>query len=103
MERRDELLKLFEGADDQKHIVEPLIDDIIFLESQLSRLRALPQIEVSRKDPAKQRQTEAAKLYIKFFQQYNQAVKTLSGILRKEGIEEESPLRAFLASRREPS
>ena len=51
------------------------------------------------KNPANQRQTEAAKQYVKLFQQYNQAVKTLCTILRKDSGDEESPLRAYLRMR----
>ena len=101
--RRQELLAVFKGSDEQKRIVEPMIDDIVFLEARLEELRRLPQIIVSKKNPAQQRQTEAAKQYIKLFQQYNQAIKTLTGILRKDGSEEESPLRAYLKARGERS
>lgn len=98
-ERRKELLKIFEGADDQRKIAAPLIEDVVFLERRLEELRRLPQIEVNKKNPANQRQTEAAKQYVKLFQQYNQAVKTLCTILRKDSGDEESPLRAYLRMR----
>lgn len=98
-ERKAELLRIFSSMEDQKDIILPMIDDVVFLEEQLMALRKLPQIRVHPEYPDIQKQTEAAKLYVKLFQQYNQAIKTLTGILRKDAAEEESPLRAFLKSR----
>lgn len=100
MTRKEELLAIFDQVEDAKGIIRPMIDDVLFLEEHLERLRQLPQIEVHPKHPTMQRQTEAAKQYIKYFQQYNNAIKTLTGILRKDAAEEESPLRAFLQERK---
>lgn len=94
--RKAELLRIFDGMEDQKEIILPMIDDVVFLEEQLQMLRKLPQIRVHPDYPDIQKQTESAKLYIKLFQQYNQAIKTLTGILRKDAVEEESPLREYL-------
>lgn len=100
MTRKEELLAIFDKLEGEKAVVLPLIDDVVFLEQHLQKLRTLPQIEVNKRTGA-QRQTEAAKQYVKFFQQYNQAIKTLTGILRKDAAEEVSPLRAFLESRKQ--
>lgn len=99
MSRKDELLKVFEGVDDAKDVILPLIDDVVFLEGQLDKLRKLPFIRVSSKDPAIQKATPASKLYKEMLQQYGQCIKILTGVLRKDGTEEESPLRAYLKSR----
>ncbi len=96
VKRKAELLRIFDGMEDQKEIILPMIDDVVFLEEQLMMLRKLPQIRVHPDYPDIQKQTESAKLYIKLFQQYNQAIKTLTGILRKDAVEEESPLREYL-------
>lgn len=95
-ERKQELLKVFEGADEQKDIVYPLIDEIVFLEEQLEDLRQLPMIIINKNNPSQQKPTTASRQYKDFLQQYNNCIKTLSGILRKSQGEEESPLREFL-------
>lgn len=93
--RKEQLEALFEGTD-QREIVLPMIEDIIFLEEQLTELRKLPFIKVKPDDPNIQKATPAAKQYKELLQQYNNCIKILSGILRKEAVEEESPLRAYL-------
>jgi len=94
--RKEELLKVFEGADEQKDIVYPLIDEIVFLEEQLEDLRELPMIIINKNNPSQQKPTTASRQYKDFLQQYNNCIKTLAGILRKSQSEEESPLREFL-------
>lgn len=100
MERKDELLKIFAQVDDAKGIILPLIDDVVFIEQQLSELRKLPFIKVHPQYPDIQKPTPAAKQYKELLQQYNNCIKILTGILRKDTPEEESPLRAFLNSRK---
>ena len=95
MGRREELLKLV--GDDPFLIRE--VEEMVFLEEQLDKLRALPQIEVNPKNPAQQRATVAAKEYIKYLQQYNQVVKILTRATGSSDQEEDSPLRAWLKSR----
>lgn len=95
MGRREELLKLV--GDDPFLIRE--VEEMAFLEEQLDKLRALPQIEVNPKNPAQQRATVAAKEYIKYLQQYNQVVKILTRVTGSSDQEEDSPLRAWLKSR----
>lgn len=95
MGRREELLKLV--GDDPFLIRE--VEEMVFLEEQLDKLRALPQIEVNPKNPAQQRATVAAKEYIKYLQQYNQVVKILTRATGSSDQEEDSPLRVWLKSR----
>lgn len=95
MGRREELLKLV--GDDPFLVRE--VEEMVFLEEQLDKLRALPQIEVNPKNPAQQRATVAAKEYIKYLQQYNQVVKILTRATGSSDQEEDSPLRAWLKSR----
>lgn len=99
--RKEELLKVFDQVDDEKSIVAPLIDDVVFLEEQLQELRKLPFIRVSKQDPSLQKATPAAKQYKELLQQYNNCIKILTGILRKDSAEEDSPLREFLKTRKE--
>ena len=98
--RKQELLQVFDQMDDQKGIIAPLIDDVVFLEDQLQDLRRLPFIRVNPSDPSQQKATPAAKQYKELLQQYNNCIKILTGILRKDAAEEESPLRAFLNARK---
>lgn len=99
--RKDELLKIFDQIEDTKDIILPMIDDVVFLEDQLQELRKLPFIRVNPQDPSMQKPTPAAKQYKELLQQYNNCIKILTGILRKDAPEEDSPLRAFLNARKE--
>lgn len=101
MSRKSELLKVFEQVEDSKEVIIPLIDDVVFLEEQLQKLRKLPFLRVNPKDPSMQKATPAAKQYKELLQQYNNCIKILTGVLRKDVAEEDSPLRAFLQARKE--
>lgn len=100
MNRKDELIHIFDQIDDAKGVILPLIDDVVFLEEQLQELRQLPFIRVNPKNRADQKPTAAAKQYKELLQQYNNCIKILTGVLRKDAIEEESPLRAFINARK---
>lgn len=100
MNRKDELLKVFAEIEDTKDIIIPMIDDVVFLEEQLKELRKLPFIKVHPDYPELQKPTPAAKQYKELLQQYNNCIKILTSIVRKDAPEEESPLRAFLNARK---
>jgi len=100
MTRKEELLKVFDQVEETKEIILPMIDDVVFLEDQLRDLRKLPFIKVHPEYPDIQKPTAAAKQYKELLQQYNNCIKILAWILRKDAAEEESPLRAFLESRK---
>jgi hypothetical protein len=100
MSRKDDLIKIFEEVENSKDIILPLIDDVVFLEGQLDQLRKLPFIKVHPEYPEIQKSTPAAKQYKELLQQYNNCIKILTGIVRKDGHEEESPLRAYLNARK---
>lgn len=98
MSRREELEKII--PEDSKELVNEVLDDIIFLEDKLTELKKLPFIEVNPKNPMKQRNTPASKLYKEFLQQYINCVKLVESVIyrdkRLEGDEvEESPLRKW--------
>jgi hypothetical protein len=99
-DRRETLRKLFDDID-QKEIVLPMIDDVVFLEEKLTELRRMPFIRVHPDYPDIQKATQAAKQYKELLQQYNNCIKILSGILRKDEGEEESPLRTYLKGLRD--
>lgn len=98
--RKDELMRIFANCEDTKGIILPLIDDVVFLEQQLEELRKLPFIRVCKEDASLQKATPASKQYKELLQQYNNCIKILTGIIRKDAPEEESPLRAYLNSRK---
>lgn len=100
MTRKEELLHIFDQIEDTKGIILPMIDDVVFLEQQLDQLRKLPFMKVNPKNPAQQKPTPASKQYKELLQQYNNCIKILTGILRKDAPEEDSPLRAFLNARK---
>ena len=101
MTRKEELTKIFENVEDTKGIIMPLIDDVVFLEEQLSELRKLPFIKVHPDYPEIQKPTAASKQYKELLQQYNNCIKIMTSVIRKDAPEEESPLRAFIASRKD--
>ena len=101
-ERKKELERIFADIEDEKGVVSPLIDDVVFLEETLEHLRTLPFMRVNPSDPSQQKATPAAKQYKELLQQYNNCVKILLGVLKRNGTEDESPLRAFFESRGNP-
>lgn len=101
MTRKEELIKIFENVEDTKGIIMPLIDDVVFLEEQLAALRKMPFIKVHPDYPDIQKPTAASKQYRELLQQYNQCIKIMTSIIRKDSPEEESPLRAFISSRKD--
>ena len=97
MSRKDDLLE----AIDNDATLEPLIDDMIYLEEQLDYLRKLPKLKVHPKDKTKQKPTPAARLYREALTNYTNIIRLL---LRAKGIDENdetSPLREWAKKRLE--
>lgn len=95
MDRKEEILKLFEKVD-SKDLIIKTIDEMMFLEDQLDTLRTVPHIKYHPTNPSLQKRTEAGKLYKEYLQQYNNIVKSLSSLLLKNDVDvNESPLRAY--------
>lgn len=95
MSRRDDIIQ----AIDNDIKLLPLVDDMVYLEGELDRLRDLPKIMVHPKDPSKQKATPAAKLYKEYLQQYVNVVKVLIKSADDDGAEDESPLRKWMNDR----
>lgn len=72
-----------------------MVDEMVFLEGQLDFLRTKPLIKFHPTNPELQKPTAAGKLYKEYLQQYNNIVKTLSSVLRRVDVTEDSPLRAY--------
>ena len=77
-----------------------MIDDMLFLEEQLIRLKEYPFIKVHPDDPTKQKPTPAARQYKELLQQYTNIVKVLEHLTPDSGNGEDSPLRSYVGSRR---
>lgn len=73
MTRREQL----EKATGNLEIYRPLIDEVLFLEAELKKLKQLPFIQVCPGDPSKQKATPASKQYKELLQQYTCALKAL--------------------------
>ena len=101
MDRKSELLGCFSGLEQEtQKIIVNLVDDVVFLEGLLSNLRKLPFIKVHPDNPELQKPTPAAKQYKELLQQYNNCIKILTSVLRKDATEEESNIMKFMASLR---
>ena len=82
-------------------VLMPLIDKLLYLETQLESLERLPMIKIRPGCPEIQKATPAAKLYKEFLQQYTNIVKVVARITDDENSKETSPLRAWVESRGE--
>lgn len=98
MERKKELLQQLPD-DATRSLMEPLVDDIIFLEKTLYSLKKLPFIRVSDKDLNRQKTTPAAKQYKELLQQYNNLLKVLRSAMNKADEGVESELRKWIENR----
>lgn len=91
--RRRELLSYFSAISESKRsVIIPLIDEFLFLEEELQKLRSLPLIRIHPKNPARQEITPAGKLYKEYMQSYLNALKVLQKTLYMEGETGESAL-----------
>ena len=97
MSRSEELHKIFESIDEGKQkIVAPLIDEAVYLETQMTELKKYPFIKFHPANPNLQKITAAGKQYREFLQTYTNIIDKLCRIYSNEETEEASPLRAFL-------
>lgn len=95
MNRKEELLK----AINNDTTLTPLIDDMVYLEKELDRLRELPKIRINPKDLTMQKTTPAAKLYKEMLQQYTNIVRILVRATGSDETEDDSPLRKWVRER----
>ena len=98
MDKKKRLKELNDFVGKDKVIfLQPLINDIIFMEERVEELKKLPFIKVNKNNFEVQKRTEASKLYLSLMAQYTQDVKALSFLAGKSSDEEEvSPLRLYM-------
>ena len=103
MDRKTELLSLLKDGSQDELKARQLIDEIVFIEQRMAELKQYPFIAVNPKNPAQQKPTAASRQYKELLQQYNNCLRLLLRITGDIGgdSEEESPLRAWLKSRKE--
>lgn len=91
--RNQVLLDVFNNTDpDEFKLVRELIDEVVFLEDQMTELKKLPFISVHPVNPGRQKTTAAAKLYKECSQSYMNAIRILLSILRKSESSEQDEL-----------
>ncbi len=84
VDRKNEIFSLFEHVDDEeKKLLAPLIENVVFLEKRMSDLREMPFVRVHPKNPLLQKTTPAAKLYKECMQSYMNGIRILLNALRK--------------------
>lgn len=97
MSRADELRDIFKDIDEGKRkIIDSLIDEAVFLEEQMLKLKQYPFIKFHPTNPELQKVTAAGKQYREFLQTYTNIVDKLCKVYSNEETVEDSPLRAFL-------
>lgn len=97
MSRKEELQKIFANVgESEKQIVINLIDEVVFLEENLTELKKQPFIKYHPTNKNLSKQTAAGKMYKEMLQQYNHTIKLLLSVLKNEGAGEDSPLQTFL-------
>lgn len=97
MDRMQELQAMFKSVDENKQkIVSPLIEEAVFLESQMTYLKQYPFIKFHPTNPNLQKVTAAGKQYREYLQTYTNIIDKLCRMYGRDEGDEESPLRAFL-------
>lgn len=82
--RKNQIYSLFDHIDDhERELINPLLDEVFFLEQQMTELKKLPFLKINPKNPMLQKVTPAAKLYKECMQSYMNAVRILLNTLRK--------------------
>lgn len=69
--------------DGSKDVIDSTINDLVFLEKQIAYLKTLPFIRIDSKNPAKQVQTPAAKLFKELSQSKDGKVKILLTVINR--------------------
>ena len=97
MSRSEELRQIFKDFDETKFkVVEPLIDEAVYLEEQMLSLKKYPFIKSREyKGEIQTKVTAAGKQYREYLQTYTNIIDKLCRMLGKVEGEDGSPLRDF--------
>lgn len=97
MSRSEELRKIFKDFDETKFtVVEPLIEEAVYLEEQMLSLKKYPFIKSREyKGEIQTKVTAAGKQYREYLQTYINLVDKLCKYLGTTEADENSPLREF--------
>lgn len=97
MSRSEELRRIFKDFDETKFtVVEPLIDEAVYLEEQMRFLKKFPLIKSREyKGEIQTKVTAAGKQYREYLQTYINLVDKLCKYLGTTEVDENSPLREF--------
>lgn len=83
-ERRAGYDSIFESVDPaEKALFDSLIDEVVYYECEMERLKKMPFLSVNPKNPARQKMTAAARLYKEYATSYMNALRILLNVLRK--------------------
>jgi hypothetical protein len=97
--RRENLDEIFKDIEDnKKQLINPMLDNIAFLEERMEELKKLPFIQVNPKNPTQQRTTKASRLYKECSQSYMNAIRMLYSMINGHEIEDD-PVQKFLEER----
>lgn len=82
MSRYETLVAIFDTIEENKReVIQPLLQDIVFMEERLTTLRKLPHLRIHPKDPSRQEVTPAGKQYKEMMQSYLNAIKVLQTVI----------------------
>ncbi|MGN0804075.1 MAG: hypothetical protein ACI4MS_01700 [Candidatus Coproplasma sp.] len=102
MNRADELHNIFKDVDEGKRaIVSNLIDEAVYLETQLAELKKYPHIKFHPQNPDLQKITAAGKQYREFLQTYTNIIRALERTYANEEQGEDSPLQQYFKMKME--
>lgn len=97
MSRIDDLKKIVEKIDEDKRtVIEPLLDEIVFLEKELKTVKELPFIRIDKRNPSKQEETAAGKQYKAYLQQYNNCIRVVMTAISRYSVEEDDAFDTWL-------
>ena len=100
-QRKADLIAALKDIDESRRsVLLPVIDEVVFLEGQLEALRKMPFIKTHPSNPALQKQTEAARQYVKLNASYLQGIKIICSAMNKTALEDDdSPINRWLKAR----
>ena len=89
--RREQLDDIFKDVE-EKTLIDPLLDEVAFLEVRMNELKKHPFISVNPRNESQMKTTPAAKLYKECSQSYMNAIRILVNVLRKAEFQAQEEL-----------